>query len=311
MTPFTPDIARIHDSALRSISRVIRETAQPTPPDDALSATADALRRGGVLVLTGAGVSTDSGIPDYRGPAGSLTRGRPMTYQEFRHDPEALHRYWARSFIGWRHMAGARPNRTHHTLVELERAGLITGIITQNVDGLHTAAGSRTVIGLHGDLSVVTCLHCGNREPRHDLDRRLDAANPGYLERALATGTGNVRPDGDIDLTPDVVTHFRLVGCTTCGSTLLKPDVVYFGEPVPTSRRDAVGRLLRDSRILIVMGSSLAVMSGYRIALDACHAGLPLIVINGGPGRADSRADVLWRTSVADASDRILDALEL
>ena len=202
MTSFTPDIARIHDSALRSISRVVRETARPTPPDEALSATADALRRGGALVLTGAGVSTDSGIPDYRGPAGSLTRGRPMTYQEFRHDPGALHRYWARSFIGWRHMAGARPNRTHHTLVELERAGLITGIITQNVDGLHAAAGSRTVIGLHGDLSVVICLRCGTREPRHELDRRLDAANPGYLERALAAGAGNVRPDGDIDLPP-------------------------------------------------------------------------------------------------------------
>ncbi|MCK7676187.1 Sir2 family NAD-dependent protein deacetylase [Corynebacterium pygosceleis] len=311
MTSFTPDIARIHDSALRSISRVVRETARPTPPDEALSATAHALRRGGALVLTGAGVSTDSGIPDYRGPAGSLTRGRPMTYQEFRHDPEALHRYWARSFIGWRHMAGARPNRTHHTLVELERAGMITGIVTQNVDGLHTTAGSRTVIGLHGDLSVVTCLRCGTREPRHELDHRLDAANPGYLERALTAGTGDVRPDGDIDLTPDVATHFRLVGCTSCGSTLLKPDVVYFGEPVPTDRRDAVGRLIHDSRALIVMGSSLAVMSGYRIALDACRAGLPLIVINGGPGRADTRADVLWRTGVADASDRILDALDL
>ncbi|MCK7677813.1 NAD-dependent protein deacetylase [Corynebacterium sp. CCM 9186] len=311
MTSFTPDIARIHDSALRSISRVVRETARPTPPDDALTTTAEALRRGGALVLTGAGVSTDSGIPDYRGPVGSLTRGRPMTYQEFRHDPGALHRYWARSFIGWLRMAGAEPNRTHHTLVELERAGLITGIVTQNVDGLHTAAGSRTVIGLHGDLSVVVCLRCGNREPRPDLDRRLAAANPGYLECARAVGTGDVRPDGDIDLTPDIVTRFWLVGCTHCDSRLLKPDVVYFGEPVPTDRRATVNRLLHDSRALVVMGSSLAVMSGYRIALDAGRAGIPLIVINGGPGRADTRADILWRTSVSDASDLILDALEL
>uniref|UniRef100_A0ABS1FLE2 protein acetyllysine N-acetyltransferase n=1 Tax=Corynebacterium antarcticum TaxID=2800405 RepID=A0ABS1FLE2_9CORY len=298
-------MARIHASALRSISRVVRETARPTPPDDALTATADALRRGGALVLTGAGMSTDSGIPDYRGPAGSLTRDRPMTYQEFRHDPGALHRYWARSFIGWRHMAGTRPNRTHHTLVELERAGLITGIVTQNVDGL------RTVIGLHGDLSVVVCLRCGTREPRPDLDRRLAAANPGYLECARAVGTGDVRPDGDIDLTPDIVTRFRLVGCIYRDSRLLKPDVVYFGEPVPTDRRATVNRLLHNSRALVVMGSSLAVMSGYRIALDAGRAGLPLIVVNGGPGRADTRADILWRTSVSDASDLILDALEL
>ncbi|MFS0469834.1 Sir2 family NAD-dependent protein deacetylase, partial [Corynebacterium striatum] len=157
-----PGIALAHRSALRSIQRVVSETTEPTP--HAAERVAEQLRAGGVMVLTGAGVSTDSGVPDYRGPQGSLSRHTPMTYQEFRYDSAASHRYWARSFVGWRVMDAARPNRTHYALVELECAGLLSGIVTQNVDGLHKEAGTETLIPLHGDMEHVVCLNCGYAE---------------------------------------------------------------------------------------------------------------------------------------------------
>ena len=173
------------------------------------------------MVLTGAGVSTESGVPDYRGPRGSLSRHRPMTYQEFRHDPAASHRYWARSFVGWRVMDSAVPNRTHYALVELERAGLINGVVTQNVDGLHKQAGTINLVALHGDMETVVCLMCGYREARTHFDRRLAAANPGYLER-LVVEAEQVNPDGDVTLAEADVAAFRMAGCERCGSELLK-----------------------------------------------------------------------------------------
>lgn len=263
-----------------------------------------------VIAVTGAGVSTDSGIPDYRGPAGSLSRHRPMTYQEFRHDPAASHRYWARSFVGWRVMGSARPNRTHYALVELERAGLLNGVITQNVDGLHKEAGSGNVVALHGDLASVVCLSCGHREDRMLFDARLDSLNPGYID-SIRLDPMAVNPDGDVNLDPEHIARFTMAGCAICGSKLLKPDVVYFGEPVPSIRKTRVAQLLDEAEAVVVAGSSLAVMSGYRIVIDAQRAGKPVAVINGGPGRADHRADLLWRTRVAPAFDQILDALEL
>lgn len=303
-------IARTHRSALRSIARVVAETATPTPPGKALTDIADMLADAPALVLTGAGVSTDSGIPDYRGPRGSLSRHRPMTYQEFRYDPAASHRYWARSFVGWRIMDRARPNRTHFAIAELERAGFVTGVITQNVDGLHVDAGTKNVVPLHGDLATVICLNCGYREGREHFDARLAAANPGFLERARVD-EHSVNPDGDVDLSQSLVDQFHMVGCERCGSKLLKPDVVYFGEPVPKSRKDAAARLLEESGSLLVAGSSLAVMSGYKFVIDAQRAGKPVAVINGGPGRADDRVETLWRTPVAPAFDALLDELEI
>ena len=299
-----------HRAALRSIARVVEETTRPTEPAAALAGIVALLRAGGVLVLTGAGVSTDSGIPDYRGPRGSLRRHRPMTYQEFLHDPDASHRYWARSFVGWRIMDRARPNPVHHALVELERAGMLSGIITQNVDGLHRAAGSRTVLQLHGGLDAVACLDCGHREDRRALDERLEAANPGYRER-IRLDPRAVNPDGDVELSEQQIAGFRMVGCPVCGSVRLKPDVVYFGESVPPERKARARQMVRESRALLVAGSSLAVMSGYRPVLDGLARGLPLAVINGGPGRADTRADILWRTRVGEAFGEILDALQL
>ncbi|MEY8565481.1 Sir2 family NAD-dependent protein deacetylase [Corynebacterium sp.] len=304
--PVTP----AHLSALRSIARVVTETATPTPPEVALPAVADQLRTAPALVLTGAGVSTDSGVPDYRGPSGSLTRHRPMTYQEFRHDPDASHRYWARSFVGWRRMAAARPNTTHYGLTELEQAGLVTGVVTQNVDGLHAAAGSRELLTLHGDLSQVVCLRCGLTEDRRSLDSRLVEANPGYLE-SVDLDPSLVNPDGDVTLDEDHVRGFCMVGCLGCGSRLLKPDVVYFGEPVPQARKQRAARMLAGSSSLLVVGSSLSVMSGYRLVLDALRQGKTVSVVNGGPGRADGRAHVLWRTPVAPAFLDLIDSLGL
>ncbi|WP_241228326.1 Sir2 family NAD-dependent protein deacetylase [Corynebacterium hylobatis] len=310
-SPFTdPAINDSHRAALRSIARVVDETATPTPPEEALEHTAEQLEQGSVLVLTGAGVSTDSGIPDYRGPRGSLSRHRPMTYQEFCHDPAASQRYWARSFVGWREMDVAAPNRTHYALVELERAGHLQGLITQNVDGLHRAAGSGNLLHLHGDLDTVMCLDCGHREDRRLFSERLEAANPGYLESIVLDPT-MVNPDGDVTLPQSAVDRFRMIGCLRCGSVRLKPDVVYFGEPVPADRKQQARDLLDVAASLLVVGSSLAVMSGYRFILDAQRQGKKVSVINGGPGRADGRVDVLWRTPVAPAFDALLDALSL
>lgn len=297
-----------HESALRSIARVVRETTTPTDPDVAVQTIAEQLRSGNVLVVTGAGVSTDSGIPDYRGPNGSLNRHRPMTYQEFRYDPDALQRYWARSFVGWRHMDEARPNRTHFALAELEHAGLLSGIITQNVDGLHVEAGSRNVLALHGSLAQVVCLSCGHLEDRHQLDARIELANPGFAPTYDAT---QVNPDGDVALSEPDVAQFKLVGCVRCGSVLLKPDVVYFGEPVPAQRKETLADMLASASSVLAVGTSLAVMSGYRIALDALKQGKTVNVINGGPGRADPKATVLWRTGVGPAFDALLDELDI
>lgn len=306
-----PDqVALAHRSALRSIARVVDETGVHTDQEVALQEVAGQLERGGVLVITGAGVSTDSGIPDYRGPHGSLGRHRPMTYQEFRYDPAASHRYWARSFVGWREMAGRRPNVTHFAVAELEDAGAVSGVVTQNVDGLHAAAGSRNLLTLHGDLSRVICLKCGHTEDRRHLDARLTAANPGYLEEIRLDPT-QVNPDGDVSLDDVHVARFRMVGCEVCGSLLLKPDVVYFGEPVPQERKDRAAQMLAEASSVLVAGSSLAVMSGYRLVLDAQKQGKTVSVINGGPGRADARVDVLWRTSVAPAFLSLLDELGL
>ncbi|MCP3425475.1 NAD-dependent protein deacetylase [Rothia sp. AR01] len=305
------DDARIgtaHRAALRSIGRVVEETAVPTPPGEALEGIAGMLEEGPALVLTGAGVSTDSGIPDYRGPRGSLRNHRPMTYQEFRHDEAATHRYWARSFVGWRLMNRARPNRVHYALAELELEGRVSGVVTQNVDGLHARAGSRRLVTLHGDLDAIVCLSCGAVEDRAHLDGRLRELNPGYLE-SVELDPSQVNPDGDVELTADRVAQFRMAGCLVCGSHLLKPDVVYFGEPVPAERKAASARMLADSASVLVAGSSLAVMSGLRIVLDALRQGKPVAVVNGGPGRADTRADYLWRTPVAPAFDALLDRL--
>jgi NAD-dependent SIR2 family protein deacetylase len=237
------------------------------------------LLRGRTVVLTGAGVSTDSGIPDYRGP-GSVPR-TPMTYQEFVSGPASQQRYWARAHVGWSRMGRAEPNAGHHALARLEAQGRVGFLITQNVDGLHEAAGHRAMVALHGRVSDVACLDCGARLPRTTLQRRMEAENPGWRE---AHADVALRPDGDVAL--EETTDFVVPTCAGCGGRL-KPDVVFFGENVPKERVARCYAALDTADALLVLGSSLAVMSGLRFVRYAAKAGLPVVVVNRGPTRGD------------------------
>jgi NAD-dependent SIR2 family protein deacetylase len=245
------------------------------------------VRAGGVVVLSGAGLSTESGIPDYRGPSGALRRTSPMTYQTFVGSAEARSWYWARSHLGWRQIAAAQPNRGHRAVAALQASGVVTGIITQNVDGLHQAAGARDVIELHGGLDLVVCLSCGLRERRIDLAARLRIANPGF-----AASIASIKPDGDAELSDAHLAEFVTVGCVYCSSGLLKPDVVFFGENVPRPRVEICYSVVEAASALLVLGSSLTVMSGLRFVRRAVALGLPVAIVNQGPTRGDPLADV-------------------
>ncbi|UBU18998.1 NAD-dependent protein deacetylase [Nonomuraea gerenzanensis] len=236
-----------------------------------------------VAVLSGAGLSTESGIPDYRGPTGRARRAEPMTYQRFVGSAEARQRYWARSHVGWRQIGAARPNAGHRAVAELERHGLLAGIVTQNVDGLHQAAGAQRVIELHGGLDRVACLSCRERTPRAELERRLRAANPGW------EASGLINPDGDAVLTDEQVAGFRVVDCAGCGG-VLKPDVVFFGENVPRPRVDECFAVVGGARVLLVLGSSLAIRSGLRFVTKAAELGIPIAIVNQGPTGGDAEA---------------------
>jgi NAD-dependent SIR2 family protein deacetylase len=247
----------------------------------------DLVSEGNVTVLSGAGLSTESGIPDYRGPSGQARRaGQPMTYQAFTGSAQARQRYWARSHLGWRHVTGAAPNAGHRAVAALERAGLVSGIITQNVDGLHQAAGARGVTELHGSLHRVVCLSCWQRSPREALDARLRAANPAWTA-VTASGEPAVNPDGDVAL--EETGGFSVVDCLACGG-LLKPDVVFFGENVPRPRVEDCFSLVSSSAAVVVLGSSLTVMSGLRYVRRASSLGIPVLIVNQGTTRGDELA---------------------
>ncbi|MER6443828.1 NAD-dependent protein deacetylase [Streptomyces venezuelae] len=259
-------------------------TGEPRPGTTDPEPVADALRTGGVLVLSGAGISTESGIPDYRGEGGSLRRHTPMTYQEFTTSIHARRRYWARSHLGWRTFGRARPNAGHRAVAAFERRGLLSAVITQNVDGLHQAAGSEEVVELHGNLHRVVCLSCGDFSTRRELARRLEEANAGF-----DPGTARLNPDGDADLTDEQVSDFTVMPCAKCGGTL-KPDVVFFGENVPPHRVERCRELVDAAASLLVLGSSLTVMSGLRFVRQAAQAGKPVMIINRDPTRGDRHA---------------------
>ena len=233
------------------------------------------------FVLTGAGVSTDSGIPGYRDDQGQWQRRAPVTVQEFLRTPAARQRYWARSMVGWPLLAGAHPNAAHRALARLEDARRLRALVTQNVDGLHQRAGSQAVIELHGNVARVVCLSCGASLSREALQRTLEAENP-----AFATAAAAAAPDGDADIEPAGLEDFRVPACTRCGGTL-KPDVVFFGEGVPRDRVEAAMRALDEADAMLVVGSSLMVYSGYRFCERAAATGKPIAAINRGRTRAD------------------------
>ena len=270
---------------------------------DGLDALIELLRGRRVVALTGAGCSTESGIPDYRGPDTPPRARPPIQHREFVEGADARRRYWARSMLGWPRMAAARPNRGHEALAALERARAVTGLITQNVDGLHQGAGSREVVELHGALRRVRCLACGDATTRHELQRRLHEANPDWLARG-----GAIAPDGDADLADGDVAGFEVVACVACGGVLM-PDVVFFGGSVPRPTLDAAWATFERAEVLLVVGSSLAVFSGYRFVRRAAERAIPVAILNRGPTRGDPHAALRVDARAGDALAAVAQAL--
>lgn len=286
-----------------TLSWIPTEDLPPGTTD--LEPVADTLSAGGVLVLSGAGISTESGIPDYRGEGGSLSRHTPMTYQDFTASAQARRRYWARSHLGWRAFGRARPNPGHRAVAAFGRHGLLAGVITQNVDGLHQAAGSKGVVELHGGLARVVCLSCGAFSPRRELAQRLEEANVGF--EPVAAG---INPDGDADLTDEQVADFRVLPCAICGG-ILKPDVVFFGENVPPHRVEHCRQLVGEAASLLVLGSSLTVMSGLRFVRQAAQAKKPVLIVNRDPTRGDRHALTRVTLPLGAALTALADRLDI
>jgi NAD+-dependent protein deacetylase sirtuin 4 len=267
---------------------------------------AELLRGRHVAVLTGAGCSTESGIPDYRGPSSPQRVRAPIQYQEFVRSETARRRYWARSAAGWPRIANARPNGGHIALAELESRGAVRGIITQNVDGLHHAAGSKRVVELHGSLAMIRCLACGAQTSRVEFQERLLSLNMHWAD-ALRAGASLAAPDGDADLEAAALQGFCVPACV-CGG-VLKPDVVFFGENVPARVVQEAWDVFDACDVLLVIGSSLTVYSGRRFIYKAQQEGKPIGVINLGPTRADEAAAVKLEASIGEAMPRLAEAL--
>lgn len=237
-----------------------------------------------LTVLTGAGCSTASGIPEYRDDEGNWKHRQPLQFAEFASDESKRRRYWAQSYAGWHRISNAKPNAAHHAIAQLECSGSLSGVITQNVDNLHRLAGSRNVIDLHGVLQHIRCLDCGAAGSRHEYQSRLQDSNPDW-----STSITAIAPDGDARISMDDFRSFRIPGCAGCGG-IVKPDVVFFGEAIPQSRASRAVALLEQSDALLVVGSSLMVFSGYRFARLANDARKPIAIVNRGATRADGLA---------------------
>jgi len=254
-----------------------------------------------IAILTGAGCSTESGIPDYRGP-GTRERARnPIQHRAFVSDPIARARYWARSAIGWRLFATVEPNPAHRAIAALEECGLITGLVTQNVDRLHHRAGSRNVVELHGALAEVHCLGCEGRESRDALQLRILELNPRFIH-----ATAELAPDGDAEL--ELVEGFRVPPCLACGG-VLKPDVVFFGDNVPRPRVEQAFAIADAADVLLVVGSSLTVFSGYRFVLRATERNQPVAIVNLGETRGDPHARIRIDAAAGDIMPKLALAL--
>ena len=282
------------------VSRPSPRRDHPEPSEADLAAMLHLLRGRRFAVLTGAGVSTDSGIPDYRGP--DSPPRNPMTYQQFIGDESFRRHYWARNHVGWRHVERTSPNEGHRALTRLEQAGLVTGIITQNVDTLHVVAGAENVVDLHGSFDRVVCLDCGHVVSRESLAARLEEANPGFVESIGDVADIEIAPDADAVI--ETTAHFRPVACEVCGGTL-KPDIVYFGEMVPKARVARAFAMVDEAEVLLVAGSSLTVHSGLRFVKHAAKAGIPVIIVN----RGETRGDPLATLTVDAGATQTLEAI--
>jgi len=254
-------------------------------------------------VLTGAGISTDSGIPDYRGEG--APKNHPMSLKEFLTSEERRKRYWMGSHLGWLTFHAARPNPGHHAIAQLEREGAATGVITQNVDGLHHEAGSRQIVDLHGRLDKVRCLDCGQSFARGAIARQIENDNPGFSERF---DDSQVMPDGDVKISTD--TEFTVPVCDLCEG-MLKPEVVFFGEFVPTSVFQMAQKMVERSDALVVAGSSLVVNTGMRLVAQAQKRRKPVVVINRGPTKADQLATVRIEAGTSEALVAISEAVRV
>ncbi|HEX2206693.1 MAG TPA: NAD-dependent protein deacetylase [Longimicrobium sp.] len=275
----------------------------PSVDTETLEPLLDLLRGRRAVVLAGAGCSTESGIPDYRGP--DAKPRSPIQYQEFVRSEPARVRYWARSAVGWPRFSAARPNAGHRALAELEEAGAVQGIITQNVDGLHHAAGSRRVVELHGSLASVRCLSCSEITGRDAFQHRLLSMNADWSGRLRDVEQA---PDGDAELPAWAMETFRVPECEACGG-VIKPDVVFFGENVPPGRVEEAWRLFAEGDVLLVAGSSLTVYSGRRFIYRAQRDGVPIAIVNIGPTRADEMATAKVEGPLGRILPRLADAL--
>ncbi|GEE02390.1 NAD-dependent protein deacetylase [Gordonia spumicola] len=273
--------------------------ADPDPAHSSARA-AEILAGRRTVVLTGAGVSTPSGIPDYRSP-GSPQRN-PMTIEQFLSSPDFRRHYWARNHLGWRHMDAALPTAAHHAITSMQREGRVSGVITQNVDMLHLKAGTTPVLDLHGSYGRVICLTCRSAISRYTLAERLEAANPGFADRVASRGAIEVAPDADAVL--DDTADFVMVACAECGG-ILKPDIVYFGETVPREVTDRAFGMVDDAEAMLVAGSSLTVMSGLRFVRRAWTAGIPIVIVN----RGDTRGDRFAKLKIDHRCEVILPSL--
>lgn len=265
----------------------------------AFGALTDLLRSGPPAVLTGAGLSTDSGIPDYRGSDG-VRRVQPMQHADFLRSSDNRRRYWARSFLAWPRFSRALPNPGHQVLARWQRAGVIGTVVTQNVDGLHQAAGTDRVIELHGSLAHVVCRACAAREGRDALQGRLAALNPHLTDEG-----GALNPDGDVEVSQETVDRFVTATCLRCASDLIQPDVVFFGGSVPPAVVQSVVEVVDDAAALLVLGSSLQVMSGLRFVKRAHQLGIPVAVVTRGPTRGDPWASIHLDARLDDVLPRL------
>ena len=273
--------------------------------DEALEEALGLLRSRAVVVLTGAGISTDSGIPAYRGP--NSRPSNPITLQEYMGSAEARQRYWARNHLGWRRVKWAEPNDGHLALAELERGGAIQAVITQNVDRLHEDAGSENVVDLHGRVDQIICTECGDLLRRRTLEEMLTALNPGFIERAEALGVVEA-PDADAQIDDALAREFVVAPCPRCGG-VLKPDFVFFGENVPKPRLARALKLVEEADVLLVAGTSLTVMSGLRFVRQADKAGTPVVLVNQGPTRGDELATVRLHSGTSETLRAFANAL--